>query len=374
VRLASQGATLVGAGAAGAAIAVGIVAAAGALGGTTTTVREVVEETMPETAAFARAGGPLSVHDVYMRSAPGVVQVTAAGTGRASGSGFVIDKAGHIVTSFSVVEGAGPVEVSFSNDERQPARIVGRDPSTDLALLQVKARSRALTPLALGDSDSVQVGDSVVAIGNPLGEDRSVTAGIVSAFQRSIAGPNGAPIDHVIQTDAALNRGNAGGPLLDGRGRVIGVSTELQSPTGADGYAIPVNTVKDVAAQLIASGVVEHAFAGLDARAISAQVATLYRLPVRHGLLVGGVCRGDGAAKAGVRGATRHVTLAGVTWPLGGDIIVRIDGVPIASVSRLREIVGAKRPGDWVDLALVRGDRSMDVRVKLGRQPLSPGC
>jgi S1-C subfamily serine protease len=374
VRLASQGATLVGAGAAGAAIAVGIVAAAGALGGTTTTVREVVEETMPDTAAFARAGGPLSVHEVYMRSAPGVVQVTAAGTGHAPGSGFVIDKAGHIVTSFSVVDGAGRVEVSFSNDERLPARIVGRDPSTDLALLQVKARSRALTPLELGDSDSVQVGDSVVAIGNPLGEDRSVTAGIVSAFQRSVAAPNGVLIDHVIQTDAALNRGNAGGPLLDGRGRVIGVSTELQSTTGADGYAIPVNTVKDVAAQLIASGVVEHAFAGLDARAISAQVATLYRLPVRRGLLVAGVCSGDGAAKAGVRGATRHVTLAGVTWPLGGDIIVRIDGVPVASVSRLREIVGAKRPGDSVELALVRGDKNMDVRVKLGRQPVSPGC
>jgi S1-C subfamily serine protease len=307
------------------------------------------------------------VHEVYMRSAPGVVQVTAAGTGHAPGSGFVIDKAGHIVTSFSVVDGAGRVEVSFSNDERLPARIVGRDPSTDLALLQVKARSRALTPLELGDSDSVQVGDSVVAIGNPLGEDRSVTAGIVSAFQRSVAAPNGVLIDHVIQTDAALNRGNAGGPLLDGRGRVIGVSTELQSTTGADGYAIPVNTVKDVAAQLIASGVVEHAFAGLDARAISAQVATLYRLPVRHGLLVAGVC-------SGVRGATRHVTLAGVTWPLGGDIIVRIDGVPVASVSRLREIVGAKRPGDSVELALVRGDKNMDVRVKLGRQPVSPGC
>ena len=373
--MASQGATLVGAGAAGAVIAVGIVAATGALGGTSTTVREVVEETPPDTASFARGGGVLSLHAVYLRAAPGVVQVTARH--RPLGSGFVIDKAGHIVTSFRVVQGAARVEVSFSNDERLPARVIGRDPSSDLAVLQVKARSRALTPLVLGNSDSVRVGDAVAAIGNPLGEDRSITAGIVSALQRWIVAPDGSPIDHAIETDAALDHGSSGGPLLDARGRVIGVSSQVQTATGLDGnvgFAIPVNTVENVAAQLIANGVVEHAFAGFGARAISRAVATLYHLPVRRGLLVAGVCRDGGAAKAGLRGATENVTLAGVTWPLGGDIVVRVDGVRIGTMAELREIVGAKRPGDSVDLEIYRGDRHLDMHLKLGRQPVSSRC
>src|SRR5204862_688409 len=207
-------------------------------------------------ASVARASRPRSIHESYARAAPGVVQVTATSrvtsapdpfldpfgfggpttqTQEALGSGFVIDKAGHIVTNFHVVQGAGHVEVSFSDNERLPARVVGRDPSTDVAVLQVKARSRALTPLELGDSDAVRVGDSVVAIGNPLGEDRSITAGIVSALQRRIYAPNGAPIDHAIQTDAALNHGNSGGPLLNTRGRVIGVNSQIQTANGSDG-------------------------------------------------------------------------------------------------------------------------------------------
>ena len=245
-----------------------------------------------------------------MRAAPGVVQVTATSkvttqpdpfldpfgvpqtqTQQALGSGFVIDKAGHIVTNYHVVQGASRVEVSFSNNERLPATIVGRDPSTDIAVLDVKAHSRAFTPLALGNSDLVEVGDAVVAIGNPLGEDRSITSGIVSALQRSIVAPNGAPIDHVIQTDAALNHGNSGGPLLDSRGQVIGVNSQIQTATGSDGnigigFAIPINTVKNVTAQLISKGVVEHPFLGVDARGITADVARLFRLPVKRGLLV----------------------------------------------------------------------------------------
>jgi S1-C subfamily serine protease len=372
-RLAFQSATLVGAGAAGAAVTVGIVAAAGALGGATTTVREVVDQSpLPDTASFARAGRALTVHDVYVRAAPGVVQVAARR--HALGTGFVIDKAGHIVTNLGVVQGAGrSVEVSFSSNERLPARIVGLDPSTDLAVLQVKVRSRALMPLALGNSDHVRVGDTVVAIGNPLGEGRAITAGIVSALERWIAAPNGAPIDHMIQTDAALDRGSSGGPLVDPSGQVIGLTTRIRTANGR-AFAIPINTVKNVAAQLISKGVVEHPFAGLEAHALSPEVATLYRLPVRRGLLVGKVCRDGAAAKAGVRGATQHVTLAGDTWPLGGDIIVRMDGGRVTSVAQLREIVGSSKPGDVVDLELYRGKRMMNVNVKLGRQPASPGC
>ena len=391
-----------GAGAAGAAIAVGVVAATGGLGAASTTVREVIDAAPAPagSASFASASKPLTIHDVYARAAPGVVQVTAtrrvavqtnpfldpfgfggttAETQEALGSGFVIDKAGHIVTNYHVVQGAQRVQVSFSNNERLAAQVVGRDPATDVAVLQVKAQSRALTPLDLGNSDAVRVGDSVVAIGNPLGEDRSITSGIVSALQRRIFAPNGAPIDNVIQTDAALNHGNSGGPLLNTRGKVIGVNSQIQTADGSGGnigigFAIPVNTVKNVAAQLIAKGVVEHPFVGLSARAITPHVAALFRLPVKSGLLVGKVCTSSGAAAAGVRGAQQEVTLAGVTWPLGGDIIVKIDGLRVTSLDQLRTIVADKKPGDSVELELYRSTSTLDVKVKLGRQPSTLLC
>ena len=350
-------------------------AAVGGVGGASTTVREVLPasapQSSPEEASFAHASRQLTIHQIYTRAAPGVVQVTATSkvttqpdpfldpfgvpqttTQQALGSGFVIDKAGHIVTNFHVVQGASKVEVSFSNNERLPATIVGRDPSTDVAVLEVKAHSRAFTPLALGNSDLVEVGDSVVAIGNPLGEDRSITSGIVSALQRQIVAPNGAPIDHVIQTDAALNHGNSGGPLLNARGQVVGVNSQIQTD-GSNGnigigFAIPINTVKSVAAQLISKGVVEHPFLGVDARAITSDVARLFRLPVKSGLLVSTVCSSTGAAKAGLHGATQQVTVAGETWPLGGDIIVKADGVAVASVEQLRSLIGQKKPGDSI--------------------------
>jgi S1-C subfamily serine protease len=382
---------------------VGVVAATGSLGAASTTVREVIDATPARpagSASFASVAKPLTIHDVYARAAPGVVQVTAtrrvavqtnpfldpfgfggttAETQEALGSGFVIDKAGHIVTNYHVVQGAQRVQVSFSNNERLAAQVVGRDPATDVAVLQVKAQSRALTPLDLGNSDAVRVGDAVVAIGNPLGEDRSITSGIVSALQRRIFAPNGAPIDNVIQTDAALNHGNSGGPLLNTRGRVIGVNSQIQTADGSGGnigigFAIPVNTVKNVAAQLIAKGVVEHPFVGLSARAITPRVAALFRLPVKRGLLVGKVCKTSGAADAGVRGARQEVTLAGVTWPLGGDIIVKVDGLRVASLDQLRTIVADKKPGDSVELELYRSTSTLDVKVKLGRQPSTLLC
>jgi S1-C subfamily serine protease len=393
-------ATLAGAGAAGALVAVGVAAAAGGFG-TTTTVREVTPETVvqPEPATFARGAKPLTIHDIYVRDAPGVVQVTATSrvttqpdpflepfnfgpttqTQQALGSGFVIDKSGHIVTNYHVVQGATRVAVSFSNQERLPARVIGRDPSTDLAVLQVRLSSRALTPLPLGNSDLVRVGDSVVAIGNPLGEDRSVTSGIVSALERRIYAPNKAPIDHALQTDAALNHGNSGGPLLNAEGQVVGVTSQIQT-TGASGgnigigFAIPVNTVKTVVAQLVTRGFVEHPFIGIEARAITPAIAGLFRLPVQHGLLVSSICASTGAAKAGLHAAKQQVTVAGSTWPLGGDIVVKADGTPVGSVDQLRQIVATKNPGQAVALGILRGDKSLTVKVKLGRQPLSARC
>src|SRR5437588_8200989 len=281
-----RAAELTAAAIAGGAIVLGGVAVFGGLGGHTTTVRELVSTPGGAPASFVK-GRALSINQIYNRFAPGVVQVSTTSvvnvnptdpfglpvpgfqqqeTQKALGSGFVIDKAGHVITNYHVVQGAKTIEVSFSNHDSMQARLVGADPSTDVAVLKVGAHARALTPLPLGDSYSVRVGDSVVAIGNPFGLDRSVTAGIVSALQREVQAPNSYPIDHVIQTDAAINHGNSGGPLLNANGRVIGVNAQIEtgSTDGSGGnvgvgIAIPINTVRTVVPQLIKNGAVEHA-------------------------------------------------------------------------------------------------------------------
>jgi len=269
------------------------------------------------------------------------------------------------------------VQVSFSDNESMKAKIVGEDPATDIAVLQVSAPSRALRPLTLGDSDSVQVGDEVIAIGNPLGYDRSVSAGIVSAVGRSIQAPNQvSTIGHAIQTDAALNHGNSGGPLLNADGKVIGVNAQIApSSSGANigiGFAIPINTVRDVAADLIRHGKVEHSFLGIEAKAITPQIAKILHLPVQHGLMVARVIGGSGAQQAGLVAGKTPVIVAGESWPAGGDIIVRADGHPVATIERLRDLVSAKKPGDSVRLDVYRDTKKLSLKVKLGRQPASP--
>jgi S1-C subfamily serine protease len=381
----------------GSALALGGAALLGGFDGdTTTTVREVqpFSGAAPSFPVNEARGKALTVNEIYRRAAPGVVQVTATQVvtsprvdpffgypfpsqqqAEALGSGFVIDKAGHIVTNYHVVKGARSVDVSFSNNESMKAKIVGTDPSTDVAVLQVDAHSRALTPLSLGNSDLVHVGDSVVAIGNPFGYDRTVTAGIVSALQRVIQAPNSYSIDHVIQTDAALNKGNSGGPLLNANGNVIGVNSQISTGNSGSsgnvgvGFAVPINTVTTVAAQIIKSGRVEHAFLGIAAQPVTGSAAKLFRLPVSHGLLVARVQPGSGAAKAGLRAGTQNATLAGETYPLGGDLLASIDGAPLYSVDQLRDVIGSKKPGDDVKLRVYRGDQQRTVTVTLGRQP-----
>src|SRR5947208_716545 len=214
-----------------------------------------------------------------------------------------------------------------------------------VAVLQGKASSRVLPPLPLGNSDGTRVGDSVIAIGNPFGLDRTVTAGIVSALQRPITAPNGYTIDHVIQTDAAVNHGNSGGPLINGRGEVVGVNSQIETGDSASsgnvgvGFAIPSNTVKTVIAQLIREGRVDRAFIGISATPITRDLARVFRLPVSRGLLVQSVQPGSGAAKSGLKAGSTQVVLAGETYKLGGDIIVAAGGVPVASLNRLRDVV-----------------------------------
>jgi S1-C subfamily serine protease len=380
---------------AGAAATLGGASLLGQLGGGTT-VEQIVTPAPSVPASFAR-GKALTINQVYRRSAPGVVQITSTSVvnipqdpffgnpfapqqekQQSLGSGFVIDKAGHIVTNYHVIQGAKTVQVSFSNGENVKAHIVGSDPSTDVAVLQVQTHSRALTPLAWGDSDTVQVGDSVVAIGNPFGYSRTVTAGIVSALDRPLTAPNNFIIDHAIQTDAALNHGNSGGPLLDARGEVIGVNSQISTGnTGQEGnlgigFAIPSNTVRNVVAQIIQKGSVEHAFLGISAKGLNSSIARLFRLPAKHGLLVAHVQPGSGAAKAHVRGSTSQVVVAGESWPLGGDIIVAADGVPTSTVNNLSDVIATHKPGDTIRLVIYRGNSKKTIEVKLGRQPSSP--
>jgi S1-C subfamily serine protease len=380
----------------GGLVALGGVALTGDLGGGTTTV--VRTSPSPAAAAPVADGNRLSVREIYSRAASGVVQITStsgntednpsgspvpsdqspAQPQQALGSGFVIDKAGHIVTNYHVIEGADQIEVSFSNRDTMRATLVGSDPSTDIAVLRVEASSRGLTPLEFGDSGSVRVGDPVVAIGNPFGLARTATAGIVSAVQeRTITAPNGYPIDHVIQTDAPINPGNSGGPLLNERAQVIGVNSQISTAQGANGnvgigFAVPSNTVKAVVAQLVATGKVDRAFLGISGSTVTEELARVFRLPVDAGVLVESVGEGTAAAKAGLKAGTDTTVVAGESYTLGGDLIVAVGGKRIASLEQLRDLLADHKPGETVKLQLYRGSKSMTVDVKLGRQPTQP--
>lgn len=363
----------------GGGAALGGVFALGVNGRTTTTV--VTEQAPAVTVASAipaAATGELTIPQIYQRSGTGVVQITSTGGGgQALGSGFVIDKAGRIVTNYHVIAGATDIEVRFSNSSTLKATLVGGDPSTDLALLKVSAGPRALTPLPLGNSDKTVVGEPVVAIGNPFGLERTVTSGIVSAVQRAVRAPNGFAIDHIIQTDAAINQGNSGGPLLNARGEVIGVNSQIETGSAGTGnvgigFAVPSNTVKSVVAQLLQTGKVEHAYLGVSARPITPELARTFRLPVDAGLIVDTIAPGSGAAKAGLRTGKQEAVVAGESYLLGGDLIVAADGRPVASVGDLRDIISARKPGDGIELKIYRDGKPITLTATLGRQPTTP--
>jgi S1-C subfamily serine protease len=380
----------------GGLVALSGVALLGDLGGDTTTV--VRTSASPLVAAAPVVGNSgLSVREIYSSAASGVVQITSTSSSadnpsgspvspgqsptepqQALGSGFVIDKAGHIVTNYHVIDGADQIEVSFSNRDTMRATLVGSDPSTDIAVLRVDASPRGLTPLEFGDSGAVQVGDPVVAIGNPFGLARTATAGIVSAVQeRTITAPNGYPIDHVIQTDAPINPGNSGGPLLNQRAQVIGVNSQISTAQGANGnvgigFAVPSNTVKAVVAQLVSTGKVDRAFLGISGSTVTEELARVFRLPVDAGVLVETVGDGTAAAKAGLKAGTDTTVVAGESYTLGGDLIVAVGGKRVASLEQLRDVLADHKPGETVRLQVYRGSKSMTVDVKLGRQPTQP--
>jgi S1-C subfamily serine protease len=340
------------------------------------------------TAAVASTGGaPMTPAQIYRRDAPGVVVITDTQTEavpptfftpqgkrnvQALGSGFVIDRRGDILTNDHVVAGAKNIRVGFSGGASYPARVVGSDASTDLAVVRVGAPASALHPLSF-DTAKAQVGDPVYAIGNPFGLDRTMTAGIVSATGRNIQALNDLTIPDVIQTDAPINHGNSGGPLLDRAGRVIGVNSQIQGGTVdanvGIGFAVSSGTATSVAHQLIAHGRVEHGWLGLEVQTIDASLAgAVHGLP-RHGVIVARVERSSPAAKAGLKAATRRVTVDGSTALLGGDAIVALDGTPIHTSTQLADAIARRKPGDRVTLAATRGGKTRDVQVTLGSAP-----
>jgi S1-C subfamily serine protease len=345
---------------------------------------------LPQTAPHEVSGDGLTVNQIYRQDSPGVVFIRAqsapqtpspldpfgGGGGSATGSGFVIDRAGHVLTNAHVVEGAERIEVTLGNvDSSEPvsARVVGEDASTDLALLEVDAPSDQLHPLQLGNSSQLQVGDSAVAIGNPFGLDRTVTTGIVSALQREISAPNGFTINNVIQTDAAINPGNSGGPLLDAQGRVIGINSQIESAGGHGnvgiGFAVPINTAHEVIQQLLQDGTVEHAFLGISGTDVTSELADVLNLPVEQGALVQTVVSGGPADKAGVEGGHATATIDGQRVRVGGDVITAIDGKAVTGMDDVIGVVNQKQPGDEVRLSLADGDQERTVTVTLGDRP-----
>jgi S1-C subfamily serine protease len=385
----------------GGGVVVAVLAAAGDLAGTRS-VTTTVQATPLQPSNASTQTRRLTPHDIYVRDAPGVAYVTSTivqhtespfglfgggesqRQGQATGSGIVIDSNGTILTNWHVVENAIKVTVSLERGKTVDAQVVGKDPSNDLAVLRIHPDGLTLHPLPLGSSSTVQVGDPVLAIGNPFDLQRTLTTGVVSALGRTLKAPNGFTITNVIQTDAPINPGNSGGPLLDASGRVIGINSQIYTggTSGGSigiGFAVPVDMAKNELAQLEKGGTVSRAYIGLTSITIDGSLSAL-NLPVKTGALVQSVQKGTPAERAGIRGGNVNGNIENGQVVVGGDIITSVDGAPVNSSDDLANAIQAKKPGDTITVGLRRAAgngryEKKTVRVTLASRPNSlPGA
>jgi S1-C subfamily serine protease len=381
----------------GGGVVVAVVAAFGGLDGFQKTVTTIQSAPLAPSNASQQSKG-LTPHDIYVRDAPGVVLVTSTVVqksespfgllgggetqrqGKATGSGIVIDSSGTILTNYHVVENAVKVQVSLEKGQNVDAQVIGKDPSNDLAVLHIRTDGLTLHPLVLGSSSGVQVGDPVLAIGNPFNLERTLTTGVISALHRPITAPNGFTIDNVLQTDAPINPGNSGGPLLDASGSVIGINSQIETGGSGGGsvgigFAVPIDKAKSEIAQLEKGGTVRGAYLGLTSLTIDGSLTAL-NLPVKSGALVQNVQKGTPAEKAGIHGGNISGSTENGQVAVGGDIITSIDGKQVANSEDVANDIAAKKPGDTVSIGLQRanghgGYDPKTVSVKLGSRPNS---
>jgi S1-C subfamily serine protease len=336
----------------------------------------------------ADGGDGRTVGEIYEQEGRGVVSIQARGVssesespfgfpqereGTATGSGFVVDSDGTVITNAHVVDGADEVTVRFGDDQDVDAEVLGVDPSSDVAVLKVDPGAAELHPIELGDSSAAKVGDPVVAIGNPFGFlNRTVTTGIVSAVQRQIEAPNGFTIPNAIQTDASINPGNSGGPLLNADGQVIGINSQIATGGGSGGsvgigFAVPSNEVKTLLPKLKEGEEIKRPFIGISMVPITDGIAEELKLPVKEGVLIADVTEGTAASRAGLRAGEPNAE----GLPEGGDVITAVDGEKVTQPDDVAAAVAGKAVGDEIELEVLRGDRERKVTIELGERPAS---
>jgi len=370
-------------------LAVVVSAAAGGLAGSLITRNAMAEQsTAPGavspvrtvvTSVAEQSGSTSFVTQVYNAVSPGVVSINTKSvalgfwgpeTEEGAGSGFVIDKQGHILTNYHVVRGARSISVTFSNGTSVPAKVTGTDPGDDLALIKVNVSPGMLVPLPLGDSDQVQIGEPAIAVGNPYGLSGTVTLGIISGRNREMTATNGRTMRDMLQTDAAINPGNSGGPLLNAEGQVIGINTAIISGANEGnvgiGFAIPINTAKKFLPELLQSQRVEHPWLGITGAAITSDLQQQAHLPVSKGVLVVSVYQGGPADQAGIRGGT---PTSDGSMPTDGDIITAVDGHAVTSVEDISSYLDTLKVGDVVQVYIVRDGHAQTIAVTLGAWP-----
>src|SRR5437762_10794556 len=318
---------------------------------------------------------------IYRQASPAVANILTKATEydffmdpvpvEGAGSGFIIDPRGYILTNYHVVEGAQSIEVVLGDQSHHPAKYIGADQRNDVALIKIDPKGKQLTTLKLGDSSTIQVGQKVLAIGNPFGFQSTLTTGVVSAVGRTVQTSQTTFIEEAIQTDAAINRGNSGGPLIDSHGNVIGINSAIYTPTGPTagiGFAIPINTAKNIANDLMTDGHVHQAFLGVVTVPVGGWPGEALDLPVKEGLIAESATKGGPAAAAGIPGGNRVAEAGMPSLAIACDVIVAIDSQKVTSQLDVNLLLNHKRPGDNVTVTLFRGGKKMDVAVKLGER------